>query len=257
MSSRKKGQVTLFIILGIIIFSSILAFIVWVRPTMDSSKGASLNFETCVKKIVSEGVSDLAITGGFKYPTFGVLYKDQQIPYFVYTSQYDEAGTAQVLFPAQKFEEELTSYVEEGINACYKTSVKKLQNMGYNVTSGDVKIVLTIFPETIDVLVQAPTTIESQQFEEINVKVPSDIYGILEMAHTIMSKELERSLENSWSVDTTELMRLYQNYVITSIYRSDSTRIYTIKDMNYNIEYKFAIRSQVMGTVGDALGEGF
>ena len=257
MNSEKRGQVTLFIILAIVIFASIFSFIFWVKPTMDSSKGANLNFDSCVKEIVLDGVSNLAITGGFKDPGLSVTYKNQEIPYYIYTSQYLETGTTQVPFPTQQFEEELSSYVYEGVNLCYKNSVNKLEKLGYSVTKGDVELQLTILPESIDVLIQAPTIIESKQFEEIDVKVPSDIYGILEMAHTIMNRELERNKNNVLSVDTTDLMRIYQNYIITSVYNSDSTRIYSIKDTNYNIEYKFAVRSTVVPTIGDLTEQDF
>lgn len=253
MNTGRRGQVTLFIILGIVVFSGILAFIFWVKPTMDSSRSVSLNFDACVSHIVSEGVSNLAITGGFKNPEFSVIYKNQKIPYFIYTSQNDEAGTTQVPFPEKKFEEELLSFVYDGINICYKNSLTKLQNLGYDVKKGEVEVYLTILPEKIEVLINAPTTIEGRQFEEIVIPVQSDIYGILSMANLIMSEELEiRRLNYYLSVDTSQLMSVYQDYIITSLYRTDSTKIYSIKNTNYDIEYKFAVRSQVMGIPGDS-----
>ncbi len=254
MNTGRRGQVTLFIILGIVVFSGILAFIFWVKPIMDSSRSVSMNFDACVSHTVSEKVSDLAITGGFKKPEFGVIYKGQRIPYFIYTSQNDETGTTQVPFPEKKFEEELLPLVYDGINICYKNSLTKLQNLGYDVKKGEIEVYLTILPEKIEVLINAPTTIEGRQFEEIIIPVQSDIYGILSMANLIMNDELEIKRSNYYpSVDiSSQLMSIYQDYIITSLYRTDSTKIYSIKNTNYDIEYKFAVRSQVMGIPGDS-----
>ncbi len=254
MSLRKRGQVTLFIILGIIIFSGVFASIFWVQPTFISQSSVNLNFDSCVNKIITSSIEELAIKGGFSNPSSSVVHKGQEIPYFVYASDYkiDEysgRGVVQVPFPTQQFEKELYSYSLDGISKCYSNSVSKLQKLGYNVTKGEVDVQISILPKRVRVLINAPTLIESKQFEEITVDVSSEIYGILEMASNIIYKEVAG--ESQFEVDTMELMRRYPNYIIQIFTKSDSTKVYTIEDRIYKTRYQFASRSNVIPTAGE------
>lgn len=246
MKFGKRGQVTLFIILGVVIFASIFAFVFWIKPTMSSSKTTNLNFDSCVENVINEAIVNLAVTSGFTNPGVSVLYKNQEIPYLIYTEGNAEVGITQVPFPKQQFEDELNTYTFDSIQTCYKNSVKRLQESGYDIKSGDIESNVLILPEFVQVMIDAPTTIENQQFEQIIINVDSDIYGILEMAYKIMDESLDDSDYNP--VDISYLMRLYPDYKISSVYNADSTQIYTIKDSTSTINYKFAIRSKVPET---------
>jgi hypothetical protein len=255
MNKGKKGQVTLFIILGIIVFSGIFAFVFWIQPTYLTTSSTKLNFDSCIESVISDGVEQLAITGGFKNPSFSVIYKGQEIPYFVYTSGYlglnDDSGhgVVQVPFPTEQFEEELYSYTIDLIKDCYDSSVKKLQKEGYNVTSGDADAQISILPNTVKVLIDAPTLIESKQYEEIIVNVPSEIYGILQMASKIMEEEVQSDSE--FDLDVVNLMQMYPNYIVQVFRKSDSTKIFVIQDRTYGTKYQFASRSNIVPTLSN------
>lgn len=257
MNKGKEGQVTLFIILGIIVFVGIFSFVFWIQPTFVSTSNTKLDFDLCVQNVVSKSIENLAITGGYKNPSFNVIYKGQEIPYFVYAADYrlvegdssdSGRGVVQVPFPASQFEEELYSYSIDSIKECYDSSVKKLQKLGYNVTNGEIDAQITILPKNVKVIVDAPTLIESKQFEEITISVPSEIYGILQMASTIVNEEVTSNSE--FDVDISNLMKTHPNYIIQVFRKSDSTKIYTIQDRVYGTKYQFASRSNVIPTVG-------
>jgi len=251
MSVNKRGQVTLFIILGIVVFATVIAYIVWVEPALNTQKSVNLNFDACVKKVVSDGIENLAITGGFQNPTNYIRIKEndsiQTIPYFVYTNYYLETGNVEVPFPEEQFQKELAGYTQESIETCYSNNVKKLQEQGYNVEKGDISVDMQILPERVKVSINAPTTIESQEYENIEIEVPSEIYGILELSSNIIQKEV---LGEDYDVDLINLMQIYTGYSIFAERRAD-TKIYTIQDNTYGVKYKFASQSKVIPTASE------
>ncbi len=237
---NKKGQLTLFIILGIIIFAGIFVFIFWVQPTFISQNSARLSFEGCIEKVVDDSITELALTGGYKNPSFSYIYKGQEIPYFIYTSEYYKPGVTQNPFPIKAFREELISYTTPGIEACYSNSISKLQKLGYEVVKGTPKVSILVFPEFVRVTLDAPTTIGTEQYQEFIIDIPSEIFGILEKVSTILYRE---SLYGT--TDILELMRTTSNHIIQVFKQGDGTKVYVIEDRESGTKYQFASRSYV------------
>ncbi len=247
---NKKGQLTLFIILGIIIFAGIFAFIFWVQPTFISNSASKLNFDGCVEKVMTDSITELALTGGYINPGFSYIYRGQEIPYFIYTSEYYKPGLNQNPFPIKKFEEELSTYTELGIEGCYSNSISKLRSLGFDVVEGNPKIEMIMFPESVRVMVNAPTTISTEQYQEFVIDTPTNINGILEIVNKIVYEEALYG-----TTDTFELMTTNRGYLIQNFKQNDGTKIFTIEDKNYGTKYQFATRSYVRpaGFDSDAL----
>ena len=94
-SSNKKGQITLFIILGIIIVSAIAIFFLYVKPNFINPQGGELNFQTCVKATVQEKINELGLND-FSLITDGSLHirqalipectkKEIKLPHYYYS----------------------------------------------------------------------------------------------------------------------------------------------------------------------------
>ena len=51
---EKKGQLTIFIIVAILIVSAVLIFFLWARPTFFEEGGKRIGFEGCVADAIRE-----------------------------------------------------------------------------------------------------------------------------------------------------------------------------------------------------------
>jgi hypothetical protein len=75
----KKGQVTIFIILSIIIVAGIFSFFFWVKPTVFSQTGARIGFSGCIQDALEDSISELEKNAGFIKPTFSYPYQGEDI----------------------------------------------------------------------------------------------------------------------------------------------------------------------------------
>ena len=175
----KKGQVTIFIILAIIIVAAILVYFLWVRPTYNFQEGGQLNFEGCVEDVIKESVEKLGMQGGFANPEFYYDYKTNSVAYLCYTNLYYRPCIRQVAFLSQKFEAELKKDTGAKIQSCYESSVRELRSKGFDVKDAEGNLEIDLSLGKINVLFSAPTSVSSDSggssFEDFDFSINSVI----------------------------------------------------------------------------------
>lgn len=234
----KRGQVTIFIILGIVIVSAVLVFFIWIRPEYLSQTGGRLNFESCVRDSVVGAVSELEKNAGYINPEFTYNHKGEQIVYLCYTNEDYRTCTIQKPFLKQHFEEELKKYITSDVENCYANSVSILREEGYDVVSGRVNFSVSIEPESIDVLADAPTAVGSAGYSRFNIKTPSPLYDMLMISTSLLQFEARYG-----DTDTDSINDFYPDYFVEKLKMDDGTTIYTLTSKLYRNEFKFASRS--------------
>ena len=235
---EKRGQVTLFVILAIIIVAAVLVFFLYVRPKMNSSVNVGLNFEKCVEDIIQESSERLGQTGGFIKPEFTYTYESQNIPYLCYTSEYYKTCTIQVPFLKQNFEKQMEIDTTQKVSACYENSLEELRAEGYSVSSGKLNYSVVVEPGVIRANIQSPTTVDSNKFSRFNVKINSPMYDLLMLSTTLLQFETKYG-----DTDVDTLMTNYPDYVVHKIKRDDGTTIYILESKVYGNKFQFASRS--------------
>jgi len=237
---NKKGQVTIFILVGIVIVSVILVFFLWARPTYFAETEGRLNFESCVEDVVEESIEELEKKAGLIDPDFTYAYDGEDLAYLCYTADYLETCVVQVPFLKNVFDEGMRSLVRSGIDACYDNSLEELRLQGYSVVAGDVTYDVLIEPGIVSVEIEAPTTVGSERLARFNVRVASPVYEMVMIATSIVQFEAE--LGDS---DASSIMLLYPDYVVEKIKRGDGTTVYILESKVYGDVLQFASRSLV------------
>jgi hypothetical protein len=238
MGTGKGGQVTLFIIVGIMIVSAILIFFLWIKPTYLVNRGANMGFEGCVQDATERGILELGPKAGFANPEFTYMYMDEEIPYLCYINEYYKTCVVQKPFLKQHFEEQSKGLLKEDIETCYTNSVDTLRSQGYDVVSGKIDYNISIEPGVVMVEVSAPTAVGSQRFTKFNVIVNSPIYEMLMISTSILQQE-----SHYGDSDLTSITALYPDYTIDKVKRGDGTTIYIMKDKQTETKFQFASRS--------------
>ncbi len=237
---KKKGQVTIFIIIGIVIVISILSFFLWLKPTYFSGKSASLNFEGCIQDSVEQGIQQLGKTAGSINPEFTLTTLGEKITYLCYTNEFYKTCTVQNPFIKQHFEEELTNLIKEKVNTCYSNSIGNLRAEGYEVASGEVSYEVSLELGVVRLSIDAPTNVGASKFTKFNIELSSPIYEMVMLATSLIQTESKFG-----ETDTSYLMTLYPDYLIEKQEQGEGTRIYTINSKTFGNKFKFATRSLV------------
>ena len=235
---NKRGQITIFIIVAIVIVSSILVFFLWAKPTYFSDVKKGLNFDNCVKDAVEQSIKELELKAGFINPEFNYDYNGEKFTYLCYTDKYYETCSVQVPFLKNSFEEQMKILVRDKINTCYTNSISDLKSQGYSVTQGNLEYDILIEPSVVRVEIDAPTIIGSQSFARFNIEINFPIYEMLMIATSILQFETKYG-----DSDISSLMGYYPDYIIDKIKRSDGTTIYILENKIFGNKFKFASRS--------------
>ena len=117
----KKGQVAIFIIIGIVIVSIFIWFVV--KPRLPASfGGAEINpsafMRECLKQDLAETAEKISLHGGLFTPTHYVTYKGEQIQYLCYTAEDYKPCVVQQPLLVKKVSDEIKAQVEPKARAC-------------------------------------------------------------------------------------------------------------------------------------------
>ena len=234
----KRGQVTIFIIIGIIIVSAVLVFFLWVHPTYFSQMGSGLGFEGCVEDVVEDAIEELEMKAGFIEPEFTYSYDGMELTYLCYTNAYYETCSVQVPFLKNVFDEQMEILIRDEVDACYAASVSDLKGRGYDVVSGVVDYDVVIEPGAVRVEIDAPTTVGATRVARFNVRVNAPTYEMVMIATSILQFETKYG-----DADTSSMMLLYPDYIIDKIKRGDGTTVYILEHKDLGNKFQFASRS--------------
>ena len=235
---EKKGQVTVFIIIGIIIVAAVLVFFLWAQPTYFSGLGRGLSFEGCVEDSVESAIEELELKAGFINPEFTYAYNGEELTYLCYTNAYYETCSVQVPFLKNVFDEQMEVLIRDEVDACYGASVSDLKGRGYDVVAGAVEYDVVIEPGAVRVEIDAPTTVGTTRIARFNVRVNAPTYEMVMIATSILQFETRYG-----DSDTSSMMLLYPDYIIDKIKRGDGTTVYILEHKDLGNKFQFASRS--------------
>ena len=239
-TGEKRGQVTIFIILAIIIVAGVIIFLLLRGPTVEPGRTPRFGFEGCIQDAVEADIKELALSAGYINPESYFMYQGSQIPYLCYTNEYYQTCVVQNPFLVNHFNEQIKRVLREKVNTCYENSINELRDQGYDVASGSVEMEVFAEPGVFRVEVEAPTRVEQGSYSRFNIQENNDIYEILMIATSIL--QYEASYGDS---DVDSLMFLYPEFIIDKLKQGDGTTIYIITSKDYGTEFKFASKSLV------------
>jgi hypothetical protein len=252
--SGKTGQVTVFIIVGIIILAAtagiyfISSYTILEQAedeTMYPLETASIQMfvEGCLESVGEEGIFYISESGGF--------YNSDDInPFINYSSVfipfYFDRGD--LFVPTlENIESELNLYVVDNIDSCL-SNFSYFETEGWNITNlGDIEVNSFINRGKIDLNAIIPLKIEKngneQSMNDFSIMLMIDFVDIYSLLGKIMKKQEESS--NSILIgDISQLSYLYDfSYEITTL--DDGIVMYSLF-FDTGLRYEFPLRYNFM-----------
>ncbi|VVB79767.1 Uncharacterised protein [uncultured archaeon] len=250
---NKKGQVTIWIIAGIIIVAIVALFIVLFRtgilpspitPSIDKNPNSFL--KECMQDKVSETVKTMEPQGGTLKPT---LYKrfrfveesaTYNVSYLCYNQNDYLPCVNQQPTLVSSMEKEIKENIKDTVEECFNDLESSYKNAGYTVSvSGDAYDVKL---QEGEVLVSLDRTIkmtkgdQSSVLKDFKVAIPSNIYDLSIVAVEVVNKELDCNF------DRVKYNLLNSKTSVEKYLDSDNTRIYTVKEKVGQEFFRFATK---------------
>jgi len=213
----KRGQVTIFIIIGILIVGSIVIFLAVKEPLKENKTPASVDnlytyFLSCLEDYTLSGVNVLESQGGYiQMPNFepGSSYMPfssqldflgNPIPYWYYISGNN---IAKEQVPTIGFmQEELDNFIDGKIRNC---ELKNYYDRGFEIDFKEPKTKTTIKDGVILVKMDMPINItwenESYLISSHSIEVPSNLKKLYDSAIELYSKEQREMFLENYTVD--------------------------------------------------------
>jgi hypothetical protein len=242
MKSDKKGQVTLFILLAVLVVATIVLLFYYLKPDIFSQNTKQPRFDSCIYDSIEKNIKFLALNGGIINPQFNYKYLGNNYTYLCYTNEYHKPCVNQQPLLINVFEDSLKVLLKDNFQKCYDSSLNDLIKRGYSVSPGIISSNISINPEGVVIELDTPMIISSgssavstQKYKYIH---PTNLYELLTIATSIVQFE-------TYYGDSEQTMQMfyYPNIIIDKQRRDEDNKVYTLLEKNENIGYRFAIKS--------------
>ncbi len=188
---KKRGQVTIFIIIAIIIVVVISVFFILRSGLLkdvflSESERIKVFVESCIDEVGSEGVYEIGRKGGyFSTPNFSTVL---EIPYYY-------ANNKSYMPSKEEIEIEISNYVNENLPFCVKSF------SDFEITQGEIKTQTKVEDEEIILDVEYPLTIKKEdsvsRIENFrNIEIPVRLGIIYNAVEEIIEEQLTRESES-------------------------------------------------------------
>lgn len=186
--NNKRGQVTIFIILAILIISAVALFFT-LRGTLQSDQGYSpevapvANFvQECLEDTTREGIYDIALNGGYyEIP--------EQNKLSIYGQNYVYYYNGGFIYPELEIiENSLSEYVSVNLESCFNFSF--FNNQGFKISYSDYSIFTTILDSEVKVEMESLFVIKKEegsfQINEFSTSFQSDFLNLIKVSEELV-----------------------------------------------------------------------
>lgn len=191
----RKGQLTLFIIIGIVLVFSVAIILYIQQQALTSFKADELSalsnemqpvklyVDKCIEDTVVPGIIYLGTQGGYLNPPLETLFTENAlIPYY-----YNKG--ANTMPSLNTLQDEIAAYVESAVPVC----TDGFTQFPFNITTGAIKATARIGEQNIVIGVKYPITAKlsgkEEHIENFVLQVPIRLGHIYDIAQQVVQKE--------------------------------------------------------------------
>lgn len=252
----RKGQITIFVILGLLLVALSLAFISMRNerePTTGGKQEPNLNsfFQSCLEEKIRKTVYTISEQGGYINSKLNKTFKFEgetdfhDIAYLCYNHNYYSACINQEPMFLQHLKKEIETNIAEDVSICFGEAASSLERKGevveakyngFNVQLAPRKIIVNVSGE-ITSTKSGQTAIE----KDITGIFPSRLYELAIVVQEITSQEARFC-----NFENLGFMLFYPQYDIDKFRTEDSAIIYTVGYKGGNDRFRFAIKGCVI-----------
>lgn len=247
---QKRGQATLFIILGIVLLIAI-ALIFFLRGNIDFglTGGGNVNsqlapirehIEECIDTVAPPGIKTLALQGGTLTPNSFTLYNGTNVQYLCY-KEPSTPTCIQKILTRQDMENELNDYIRFQLAQCI--DLDQFDTRRIDVTTGILTIDTNINDNNIQVNLDYPITLTSTE-ETATISDFSSIIRLpLGKLHDV-SIEIINSETEFGFFDNIDYMVQNQGSIFVERHTPYPDEVYVLYPRDTSIEFQVAVQGE-------------
>jgi hypothetical protein len=244
---EKRGQVTIFIILGIIIVvAGVLVYMFY--PQIKATFGFQLEnpnafLQSCLEEDINNAVRTLALQGGSIEPEHYYTYLGNDVEYLCYTNEYYEKCVMQQPLLKRHIELEIKEEIKEEVTDCLTEMERAFKGQGYNVVLRRADYSVELLPKRVVLLSNSSMSLKKEDtvtYSSFSMSVNNNIYELTAISLSILNSEAAYG-----DAEITTYMNYYPDLKVEKKKESEGTTIYILTDRNTGDKFQFASRSIV------------
>lgn len=243
---NKRGQLTIFIILALAIVLVLLLLFVGRESltTLLTGEAPVDTIKNCISESFEPALNLIRLQGGSLNPENYYLYQDNKIDYLCYTEENYKKCVMQKPLLKQAMEKELQEYIAPRARSCIEAVKQSLREDGYEVSSKEPKITVSLVPNTILLNIQTDlrlTKDSTETYESIKMDTTSQLYDFAMIASSISNWEARYG-----DSETMNYMVYYPSLKVEKKKQGDGTTVYVLTDRSSLEQFMFASKSMVI-----------
>ena len=246
INSNKRGQVTIFIIIALVIVAlAVLIYFLYPRIFSSASFDAQnpeKYLQECIEKDLQESIEILSSQGGDFNPTNYYLYLGEKLKYLCYTNEYYKLCTVQEPFLQNSIESKISENISTKINECWNFLIETYEGKGYSVSDKIGTTKTEILPERVILRFidyeLSVTKADVETHKSFNIILNNNIYELLEIATNIVEWETSLGDADMWAY-----MMFFKHIKAEKIKQTDDTKVYIITNKDTGEKFQFASRT--------------
>jgi len=248
--NNKRGQVTVFIIIGIVLLAGIALYFLIAQRTSIGIETPSISdpesyIEKCARDAASEAIEVMLPQGGWIYPPHYRLFEDNKVQYLCYTNLFYKSCTFQEPMYISHLENEITENITGKVDRCFNELKSGLTNEGYEIDMGSMNIKTELGTGYARVNINRKFVMtrngETRKIEGFKAIFNSPLYKL-----AIVGQEIANQEAKFCYFEYVGFMLLYSDFNIVKKNVGDglnASKIYTIEDRYTNKKLNIAVRS--------------
>jgi len=252
----KRGQITIFIIVGVVIISVVILFFlfksgivpkIFKKPETDSNTF----LHSCMEDKIKEAVKTISLQGGHinnpLHKTFKFENEDflKNISYLCYTQNYYTPCINQEPMLIQHLKDEIKDYIFDDVKDCFNELTLSLEKQDYVVEARYNGFYVELIERKIVIKTNSEIILtkgyETSKQENFKIIVPSRFYDLSIVVQEIISQEARFC-----HFEHLGFMLLYPEFEIDKFRTGDLTTIYTVEYRKSKEKFRFAVKSCVI-----------
>jgi hypothetical protein len=243
--ANKKGQMTVFVIIAVVLVASIVLFLFIntksprINPA-ENNPGSAI--KSCVKDVVENNVNLIIPNAGFMEVENYKLYHGMKIMYLCQNIGNYIPCINQHPMLINEIQKEILDYSNEGIKKCFSDAKQSLEKANNVVSMSSINASIGLAPGRVKTEIGAKIQFskgeQSTTIEDFDINLNSPIYDLANLAMIIANEQAKYCY-----FEYAGYMMLHPEIKIEVDTLSDATRIYTLTDKVSSKKMYFAIRS--------------
>ena len=240
----KRGQVTIFIIVGILLVVGIIAILIFsnrviVAPQVSEDPRSFVR--SCVSDLVEDSLEKIMMNGGVAIPSFAISYQGDEWNYLCHQADYYLSCYNFHPMLEEEMESEIVRDTAEGIRECFDSMRLEFEDRGYDISGEATVYSVDLLPGFIEINIEKDILLSSddssKNYNDFGFEMFSSAYDLVSVARLIVNDESQFC-----NFEYNGYMLLYPKYDIRRIDYKDN-KLYQIMDRKSGEKFRLAIKS--------------